>query len=154
MNDCIVHCPQETVVVCSDKVAPSPDHIARMVTLLNEGYAFVGFYFFACVAFTKQLVRQIGFFDERFIGGECEDADYVVRLREADLAFYFTKEVPYSPISSSWDNSLSKQHFMQKWGTIHMAEAVRQMPEETYNYDLGPPQPRQFFPSSCSIDQP
>ena len=153
INDCIVHCPTERVVVCSDKVFPSPEHIDRMLGFLDEGYAFVGLYYFACFGFPKQLVRQIGFFDERFVGGEFEDVDYMLRIREADLAYRLTKDVPYRWMPSSWNNSRSRAHFIRKWGSIHRSEVRRQLPEEAYpQYPLGEPRPTTFLPASASVE--
>lgn len=154
INDCIVHCPTEWVVICSDKVRPGPGHIDRMMALLDQGYAFVGLYSFACFAFPKELVRRIGYFDERFVGGECEDSDYMVRMREADLAYYLSKEVPYLPMASSWDNSLSRPHFIRKWGSIHMDEARRLLPEERgAGEELGESRPMTFLSFSASIER-
>ncbi len=153
INDCIVRSPTEIVAICSDKVAPSPDHIRKMLSLLQSGYAFVGLYYFACFAFAKQLIRQIGFFDERFVSGECEDSDFIVRLREADLAYYLTKEVPYTSMASSWNNTEARTHFVRKWGSINLYETARLLPEEEYPYDLGPAKPREFLPRSSSLEQ-
>ena len=153
VNDCIVHCPTERVVLCSDKVAPTPEHVERMMRYLDEGYAFVGLYYFACFGFPKELVRRIGFFDERFVGGEFEDADYMVRMREADLAYRLTKEVPYRWMSSSWNNSRSRAHFLRKWGSIPPSKARRQLSEEAYpQYSLGRPRPATFLPASASVE--
>ncbi len=151
INDCIVHCKTEIVVICSDKVTPSPAHIEKMLLLLKEGYALVGLFSFACIGFSKELIRRIGFFDERFVSGECEDSDFMVRMREADVGFYLTKEVPYTWMASSWDNRRAREHFIRKWGSIHMSQAVRQLPEERYSYDLGEPKPRRFLPHSSSV---
>jgi len=154
VNDCIVHCPTERVVICSDKVRPAVNHIDRMMALLDQGYAFVGLYYFACFGFSKQLVREIGFFDERFVGGEFEDADYMIRLREANLAYYLAKEVPYLFMASSWNNSASRLHFLRKWGSIQMTETRRLLPEESYpGYDLGDSVPATFLPTSASVER-
>lgn len=151
VNDCIVQAPTEIVIICSDKVRPTPDHIGKILALLHQGYAFVGLYYFACFAFPKQLIRQIGFFDERFIGGEFEDCDYMVRMREANVAYYLTKEVPYLWMKSSWDNTRSRPHFIRKWGTLQMDEARRQLAEEKYPYNVGEPKPTRFLPHTFSI---
>jgi hypothetical protein len=154
INDCIIHSPTERVVICSDKVRPTPDHIGRMMRLLDDGFAFVGLYYFACFGFPKQLVRQIGFFDERFVGGEFEDSDYMVRIREANLAYYLTKEVPYHPLASSWDNSLTRDHYLRKWGSIHINEARRRLPEESRpGNELGNAVPTEFLPASSSVEE-
>lgn len=153
INDCIVRCPTERLIICSDKVLPSPDHIDRMMGFLDEGYALVGLYYFACFGFPKELVRRIGFLDERFVGGEFEDADYMLRMREANLAYRLSKEVPYQYMPSSWNNSRSRAHFVRKWGALHPAEARRLLPEETYpDYCLGDTVPTTFLPASLSME--
>ncbi len=47
------------------------------------------FYFYA---FRKQLVRSIGWFDERFVGGGWEEYDFLIRADEAGLPVYRTEE--------------------------------------------------------------
>ena len=67
VNSCVSSSPTETVILMSDKVRPTPDHIHKTLELLDKGYAFVGLRLFRFFGFKKELLRRIGFFDERFI---------------------------------------------------------------------------------------
>jgi hypothetical protein len=153
INDCIVHCGTEMVIIAADKVRPSQAHVLRVVGLLEEGYAFAGLYYFGFFGFKKELIRRVGFLDERFVGGECEDSDFILRMREAGLGYYLSKECGYVQMRSSWNNTLSRAHFVRKWGSIHMNLARRALPEESYPYDLGPSVPTTFLGSERSVER-
>jgi GT2 family glycosyltransferase len=124
----------------SDKVRPNIDHLHKLLKLLNDGYAFVGLYRFAFFGFKKELFRQIGPMDEGYIGGEYEDDDFYLRLKEANLAMYLSHEVPYIHAPSGWNNSVSRKYFLQKWGNQilpYYKKAIRQFPENLHQYNFG-----------------
>jgi hypothetical protein len=153
VNACAETCPTEIVIMMSDKVSPSSEHVQKILTLLDDGYAFVGLYRFAFFAFKKELFRKIGPLDERFVGGGYEDEDYYIRLKESDLAVYLTEEVPYTKTVSSWNYELSKPHFINKWIPhvdpaikFHNNETKRLIPEEEYNYYWGASIDTKFLP--------
>lgn len=140
VNACVAAAPTETVIIMSDKVTPSALDISKVSDLLEQGYAFVALYRLAFFGFKKQLMRQIGMFDERFIGGGYEDDDFYIRLKEANVGCYITEEVEYTKSKSSWNYSLARGHFHNKWGleTKYGGIATRNISEEIYNkYDLG-----------------
>ena len=146
-NDAIVSAENEIVIICSHKVRPRPIDIMRTIDLINEGYGLVALFSFACFGFRKELIRRVGFFDERFIGGGYEDCDTVRRVTEAGISIYEERSIEYITTPSSWDQSKTRTHFLAKWqeewseawqvnphcGTIH-----RKLPEEIYPYDIGP----------------
>lgn len=147
INECVTNCPTEIVIMMGDKVLPSSQHVTATVNLLNQGYAFVGLYRFGFFGFTKELFRRIGMMDERFVGGGCEDEDIYLRLKEANLAAYITQRVPYFKMPSSWDYSKSRPHFFTKWVADDEANTItRTMPDEVYDYDLGPSVPVEWMP--------
>lgn len=140
VNSCVDKCPTETIILMSDKVRPKQEDIAKILNLLTEGFAFVALYRLAFFGFRKELLRQIGMFDERFVGGGYEDDDFYIRLKESNLACYITDEIEYHKSKSSWNYSMSRGHFYEKWGTQTKYEgiATRYMAEENYeNYNLG-----------------
>lgn len=145
INDCIVDCKTEIVVIVADKCYPRAHQIDKMVNLLDEGFCLVGLYRFGCFAFHKELIRRIGFFDERFARGGYEDTDFVVRMREANFATYLTTEVRSMVLETTWDHRISYYYFEKKWNIYPaanwMVNSVRTIPEEQYDYDLGPPRP-------------
>jgi hypothetical protein len=143
-NDAIAAAKHEIVIICSRKVRPTPADIRRMLNLINDGYGLVALYSFAFFGFRKELIRRVGFFDERYIRGEYEDCDMVRRISEANIAIYEERSINYTNNNPTvWDNVMAKAHFAAKWdeswdiksftGTIH-----RKLCEEKYNYELGP----------------
>ena len=154
VNSCVVSADSETVIIMSDKVLPTNDHVQKLLNLLDQGYAFVALYRLAFFGFKKELLRKIGMFDERFQGGGFEDDDFYIRLKEADLGVYITHEVPYAKGQSGWNYSLAQVHFLAKWGDIlQTGEVKRYLEEETYNYKLGPSKQCDFLPWNQSVIQ-
>ena len=139
VNSCVNSCKTEIVIIMSDKMRPIDHNIYKTIELLNHGYAFVGMYRFGFFGFKKELFRKIGPLDERYIGGCFEDDDFYIRMREANLALYLSQEVKYIKTSSSWNHSLSKEHFYKKWFFNEQDKKVyRKLQEETYDYNFGP----------------
>lgn len=155
VNSCVAHCPTETVVIMSDKVLPTKENLDKTLKLIEEGYGLVGLYRLAFFGFKKELFRRIGMMDERFLGGWFEDDDIYTRLQEANISAYLTHEVAYDKRGkSSWHHPKEgRQHLINKWGSIPRASgtAKRSIPEEIYNYELGPSVPQDFKPWSESI---
>lgn len=153
VNSCVASADTETVIIMSDKVMPRAADVQRLLKLLDQGYAFVALYRLAFFGFKKQLLREIGMFDERYLGGGYEDDDFYIRLKEANLASYITEEVEYAKSKSTWNYGQAQGHFYHKWGgdAKHSSIAARQIGEENYNYYLGPGAPVKYLPWSHSV---
>ena len=152
VNSCVASADTETVILMSDKVTPTNDDINRLLELLDQGYAMVAFYRLAFFGFKKQLLRKIGMFDERFVGGGYEDDDFYIRLKEADLGVYITHEMPYEKSQSGWNYSMAQGHFVDKWSNVtQTGEIKRLLQEEQHQYDLGSPVPVDFLPWDQSV---
>ena len=137
INDCILKAKTETVIIASDKIRPTSNDIKKMLFLLKKGFGFVAMHNFYFFAFSKNLIRKIGFFDERFIGGGYEDVDWGRRLLEHDIALYISIETPAeSLLKSSWNYEKSYKFYVQKWQEIPNSWK-RLLADETYNYNLG-----------------
>lgn len=151
VNNCVASCPTETVIIASDKVMPTAEHVYKLLDLLDQGYAFVGLFSFAFFGFRKELFRRIGFMDERFVGGGFEDYDFYTRINEAGLAAYITVEVPYQFSSSSWKRTTNFDFWSDKWwhtwedGNPYPVSLTRMIPELQYDYDLGPSTQAEFL---------
>mgnify|MGYP002654792137 CR=1 FL=1 len=165
VNTCVESCPTEIVILMSYKVLPTADHVKKIVDLINEGYGLVGLYRFGFFGFKKQLMRQIGMMDERFVGGGYEDEDMYIRLKEANISMYITEEVEYTKSSSSWNYNLSKPHFMNKWidtknplysplAKPSAAWVKRKIDEVTLDYNLGKEVPTSFLTWEHTVAQP
>ena len=118
VNQCVVQSPTECVIMMSHKVRPIQQDVQKTLELLERGYAFVGLRLFRFFGFRKELFRQIGCFDERFIGGGFEDYDLIVRMIEHNLAFYTEETVPWIDEPSSWTingHYPGYDHWCKKW---------------------------------------
>lgn len=159
VNTCVARCPTETVIMMSHRVRPTAQHIQKLLQLLDQGHAFVGLYRFGFFGFKKQLFRVVGGLDERYTGGGYEDDDFYLRLREANLSFYLTHEVPYMSGPSTWSESgreLCRQHFVSKWGDRVVAQnlAQRCMPELPGKYQWGDAVPCKWMTTDRSVITP
>jgi GT2 family glycosyltransferase len=153
VNDAVRSSLTETVIIMSDKVLPTQEHIQKVLSLLDQGFGFVSLQRFGFFGFRKELFRQIGFFDERYLGGGWEDYDFSIRLVEANIASYITEELPYHEGASVWDRQRAHKHWVCKWSfwqfpDNHPIKIVRNMPEPNYHYDLGPSTGVKFLPSN------
>jgi GT2 family glycosyltransferase len=112
VNKCIQECPTEIVIICADKAYPSANQIELMVERIQSGFGLVAMYRFAFFGFKKELIRKIGWFDERYMKGTWEDNDIALRLREADIAYYESQEVSYQSMPCSWQTwSEAERHY-------------------------------------------
>jgi hypothetical protein len=136
-NDVIINNPTEIVIIASYKVRPTPKDIENMLNLINFGYGLVATYRFAFFGFKKELIRRIGFFDERFITGGYEDCDFMRRIIENNISIYENEEVIYYFNKSTWDNTISRIHFLKKWLEPEDYRIVRLLDDEKYEYDIG-----------------
>ena len=109
-----------------------------MLNHLQEGYAASFFWNVAYMAFSKELVRKIGWWDERFINGGWEDRDWAWRLAEADLSLYESQESTYD---YTWKSPLnipggeqSTPHWLKKWNGNNHNVVIRTLEEEKYQH--------------------
>jgi GT2 family glycosyltransferase len=153
INECVAESSTEIIIICNDKARPMKQDIQKTLSLIDEGYGFVGLYSFGFFGFKKELMRRMGPLDERFIGGNYEDCDYLRRLNEADIACYITYEIPYLEGSSSWHREDAYKHYLNKWQDATPENLVcnRLLPEEHYDYDFGPSTGCSFLPWNKSI---
>ena len=136
-NDVIINNPTEIVIIASYKVRPTPNDVMKMLDLINSGFGLVATYRFAFFGFKKELIRRIGFFDERFITGGYEDSDIMRRIIENNISIYESEEIIYYRKESTWNNSNSRIHFFNKWQEPNDFRITRLLNEENYNYDIG-----------------
>ena len=146
VNEAICKATNEIVIICSYKARPTPSDVQRLLSLLDEGYGFVGLYRFGFFGFRKDLIHRIGFMDERFLGGGYEDNDFMQRVIEADIAYYDAENIQFIQRPSSWTqrppnwscqsgDSYTKLFFEKKW-VLTDTTIQRCIDEEKYNYNL------------------
>jgi len=140
VNHSIETSPTETVIFINDRCHPTPENIYKLISLLESGFACVYLYNAGFFGFTKELIRKIGWWDERHLNGDVSDQEWSIRLKEADLAFYESQETVYD---HSWKSRLQNnakypngiRHWDIKWSfTEH--EIIRNISEEKYDYKL------------------
>jgi hypothetical protein len=82
VNDAIDDTDSEFMIFCNPKTILTINDIKFILEKLSSGYCFVSTVSFGLFGFSKELIRQIGMLDERFIGGGFEDNDFAIRLLE------------------------------------------------------------------------
>lgn len=138
INHCICNAENDIVVILSHRVRPTREHIQFMVDKINEGYIMASLYRWACVAFHKSLIDLIGFLDERFPAGGCEDIDFYNRMKICNIGMY-DKSAPewiqydFSE-KSSWNPNSQKNIdiFNFKW------QKTKENRNVMYNYKYTP----------------
>jgi len=147
INHAIVTSPTEWVILINDRTYPKPEEVEKMLHLLENGMSCVLLYNVGFMGFAKELIRKIGWWDERFIHGGWEDRDWVWRLYEADLALYESQESTYdttwkSPLNVPGGHS-STPHWLQKYNGYDHFVIVKTLAEEKYpHWDLFNGDPR------------
>lgn len=122
INDSIISSPTEYMIFINDRTHPQPNEVLHIISLLEQGYAAATKYSVGFMGFSKELIRKLGWWDERFYGGGFEDDDFVLRLRLNDIAYYESLESNYD---MNWKSPLqpidgagcikSEPFFKQKW---------------------------------------
>jgi len=150
INDSIVSSPTETVILINDRTRPKSHEVEKIIRLLEGGFAAATMYSVGFMGLTKELIRHIGWWDERFYGAGYEDDDFVLRLRMNDLAYYESEEADYdmhwqTPLRASGGEKCSRSEpwFKTKW---HISDKeIRQMVDNEnytkYEGKLGPSNP-------------
>jgi ubiquinone/menaquinone biosynthesis C-methylase UbiE len=178
VNKCIAECPTEIVIICNDRIRPALQDINKMLELIEQGYGLVGLYRFGFFGFKKDLIRRIGGLEER-CNRWFEDDDMIYKLVEANIAYYEEESCVYVDHPSRWvvkdeDYAESKRFFYDKWHIINPNSSVntdanfrggafiyyfnreygvylkRLIPEQEFNYNLGPDTNSVFLPWSSS----
>ena len=119
INHSIATCDTEWMVLINDRTRPKPEEVKKMLNLLENGFACVFLYNVGFIGFSKELIRKIGWWDQRFIHGGWEDRDWVVRIKLANLALYESEEAIYdmnwkSPLNFPW-GSYRDVYWKQKY---------------------------------------
>jgi hypothetical protein len=142
INHAVATSPTEWVVLINDRTGPTADELRKMIKLLHEGYACVLLYNVGFMGFSKELIRTIGWWDERFILGGYDDRDWVYRIRQHDLALYESLESTYdfsfkSPLNGPPGVAESQPHWLAKYDQSHYDTVYKVIPDEQYpHWDL------------------
>jgi hypothetical protein len=140
MNHAIASSKNEWMIFLNDRTTASSKETQKIIDLLEDGFACVFLYNVGYMGFSKELIRKIGWWDERFLLGGWEDRDWVARIKRADLALYESQEACYdyswkSPLQEIGHNCrLSQPHWDTKWNFKYTDAVIRMIPEEQYEH--------------------
>jgi hypothetical protein len=88
INECVNEVDDEFMIFVNPKSTPNVEDIDTILKQLYLGFGFVTRINFGLFGTTKELFRNVGLLDERFIGAEFEDTDFFLRLKLHDIAVY------------------------------------------------------------------
>ena len=144
INHTIATSTTEFIVFINDRVKPTVEEVDKLINLLENGFGFVMLYNVGFMGFSKQLVRKIGWWDERFLLGGWEDRDWVWRIKAHNISIYESQE---STHDYSWKSDLNKtggiySHyiFMKKYDQKSTNVVFKELDElhyEKWNLYLG-----------------
>lgn len=89
VNDAIDDTDSEFMIFCNPKTILTVSDIEFILEKLSTGYCFASTVSFGLFGFSKELIRNIGMLDERFVGGGFEDNDFAIRLLEFGKASWW-----------------------------------------------------------------
>lgn len=134
INHSISTSPTEWVILINDRTLPTVEEVEKMIDLLESGYACVLLYNVGFMGFSKELIRKIGWWDERFTHSGWEDRDWIWRIYMNNLGLYESQESTYvndwqTPLKNT--SSESTFHWNSKYTQLDEI-IIKQLPEERY----------------------
>jgi hypothetical protein len=136
INHSVATSSTEWIILINDRTHPAVNEVEKMIELLQAGFACVFMYNVGFMAFSKELIRCIGWWDQRFTYGGWEDRDWVWRLKKANLALYESQEGTYD---MSWKSPLnvpgailSGQFWEKKYDASNEKVVYQKLSEENY----------------------
>jgi hypothetical protein len=121
INESVNYVDNEFIIFVNPKSVPNKDDVDVIVKNLYLGYALVTRINFGLFGTSKELFRTVGLLDERFIGGEYEDVDFILRLKLNNLAVYYefdsnryVNDMEEPSLYNKY-RGLSKSIFYRKW---------------------------------------
>ena len=137
INHSIVTSQTEWIILINDRCSPTINEIEKMLNLLKNGFACVLLYNVGFMGFSKELIRKIGWWDERFIQG-WEDRDWVWRIQQNNLALYESQESSYdygwrSPLNHP-PGKCEEGHLRVKYDFNNLTYVFKNLPEEKYQH--------------------
>lgn len=134
INHSVATSPTEWIILINDRTVPTAEEVEKMIDLLEKGYACVLLYNVGFMGFSKELIRKIGWWDQRFAWAGWEDRDWVWRICMNNFAIYESEEATYdrswkSPLYNSTEDATN--HWYNKYHQYDDA-IYKNLPEETY----------------------
>ena len=86
INESVIATESEFMVFINPSTQPTVQDINTIIDDLCNGYAMSSIIAFGFYGLTKEVFRRIGMMDERFLGGNHEDTDFLLRLKQSNFA--------------------------------------------------------------------
>ena len=80
INEAIVTSATEFFILVNDRVLPTVEQAEKMINQLESGFACAMQWNVGFMGMSKELIRRIGWWDQRYTNGGWEDRDWVFRL--------------------------------------------------------------------------
>jgi len=122
INEAVVETSLEFMIFFNPRTTPTREGINRIINDLCNGFAWSSVCAYGFFGTTKELFRKIGLMDERFIGGNYEDNDFTMRMKQANLAINFrfeTDKYPWEEPVLHQLSGITKTKFKTKWHKTH-----------------------------------
>ena len=133
INEAVVETESEFMIFFNPRTTPTREGINRIMDDLCNGFAWSSVCAYGFFGTTKELFKRIGLMDERFIGGNYEDNDFTMRMKQANLAINFRFEIDKYPWKEPILHQLSgitKTKFKTKWheegGTYYRTDLFKE----------------------------
>lgn len=92
INEAIDDTDCEFMIFINPKTIATAQDLNFIIDRLSSGYCFASLFGFGFMGFSKQLIREIGMLDERFVAGEYEDNDFLLRMRILGKAVWWGQD--------------------------------------------------------------
>jgi len=113
------------VMSCNDDLVFKKGWFEHLEKAIKDGYEYILLHNHGAWVLDKKVLPKLGYFDERFQGGNCEDADLIARAQRTDIKILnLWEEVPQKGLiihepfyysSACWDGSFNCKYFAKKW---------------------------------------
>lgn len=119
VNEAVLLSTAEYIMFFNPRLSPYPEDVTRLYDDLNNGFCLSLLASMGGWGVSRELFKVIGLFDERFLGGEYEDNDFLVRIRQAGYAIKWRFDKDRYPVYLRSGNNplfgLSKSLYKTKW---------------------------------------
>lgn len=128
-NHCIMHSDTRYILICNDDIKFSDKIWDKIDEDIKSGYEVVYYFQHGCFLVDKLIIPKIGWLDERFRVGTCEDVDYAIRVvqgninkinRTSENLVEHLRDTRYDELFTGlkaqwWNPEINVQHFINKW---------------------------------------
>ena len=123
INESVYLANSEFIIFINPKANPTQDDIEKIINDLCSGFCLSTIIAFGFWGTTKQLFREIGLLDERFIGGGWEDLDFMNRIKVANKAvrfrYYYEQYLNNDRQNISENKVIAHSIYHDKWLNIN-----------------------------------